>query len=181
MEKYNKVRIRRVRTRRIGASKYRRIICNTETPIWNWDVYSKQRRADKKGNTLPILEDDIYDCHPRRNRIMNIITRNRKVPTKISQNHPLVNKGIGYWINEKTICTGYNIGNVYRPIFNHKRETMFLDVRKDIVLYAKILVSSSRDHLYKKELMKLHNRKIPEEIVEHIANYAWDIMLLLYP
>lgn len=172
MEKYNKVR-----TRRIGTSQYRRIICNTETPIWNWDVDSKQRRVDKKGNTLPILEDDIYDCHP----MSNLITRNRKVPTKISQNHPLVNKGIGYWINEKTICTGYNIGNVYRPIFNHRRETMFLDVRKDIVRYAKILVSSSRDHLYKKELMKLHNRKIPEEIVEHIANYAWDIMLLLYP
>ena len=163
MVKYNKVR-----TSRIGVMHYRKYICNTGNTMWNWHLGSKQiLPKNKKGKTLPILEDDIYDCHPRDN--------------KISQNHPLVNKGIGYWINKKTICTGYNIGKVYRPIFNYKRETMFHAVRKDIVRYAKILVSKSRDHLYKKELLKLHNRKIPEEIVKHIANYAWDIMLLLYP
>jgi len=163
MVKYNKVR-----TSRIGVMHYRQYICNTGNTMWNWHIGSKQiLPKNKKGKTLPILEYDIYDSHPRDN--------------KISKNHPLVNKGIGYWINKKTICTGYNIGKVYRPIFNYKRETMFHAVRKDIVRYAKILVSQSRDHLYKKELLKLHNRKIPEEIVEHIANYAWDIMLLLYP
>jgi len=159
MVKYNKVR-----TRRIGVMHYRAFICNTGTLLLARHVDCQSKV--KKGTALPILEDDIYDCHPRDNHY---------------QNHPLVNKGIGYWINKKIICTGYNIGKVYRPIFNHKRETLFLAVRKDIVRYAKILVSQSRDHLYKKELLSLHNRRIPEEIVEHIANYAWDIMLLLYP
>jgi len=156
MVKYNKVR-----TQKIGAMHYRAFICNTGTLLFERQVGCQSKV--KKGTALPILEDDIYDCHPCRD------------------NHPLVNKGIGYWINKKTICTGYNIGKVYRPIFNHKRETMFFAVRKDVIRYAKILVSQSRDYLYKKELLSLHNRRIPEEIVEHIANYAWDIMLLLYP
>lgn len=156
----------KVRTRRIGTNKYRLIICNTRTPL--------------KTNTLPILIDDIYDCYPRSN-FWKILEDDPIVSTKISQNHPLVNKCIGFWVNEKTICIGYNIGKVYRPIFNHGREKMLFGVRKDIIRYAKIFASLSREHLYKKELLALHNMKLPEEIVQHIANYAWDIMLLLYP
>jgi hypothetical protein len=118
----------------------------------------------------PVLEMDIYNCYPCRN-----------VHRVDDKNHPKVKKGLAFWVNKTYICTGYDIGSVFRPIFNHKREKLALNVRICIVRYAKILASSARNHLYKKELMKLHNKKIPEEVVEHIADYAWDIMLLLYP
>ena len=117
-------------------------------------------------NTEQVLEMDIYNCYPDTDKW------NKK-------NHPLVNKNIGFWINKTYICIGYNIGDVFRPIFNYRRENLLYNVRRDIVKYAKILSSNSRHHLYKKELMKMHNKKIPVEIVEHIANYTWDIMLLL--
>lgn len=117
-------------------------------------------------NTEQVLEMDIYNCYPDTNKW-------------VRSNHPLVNKNIGFWINKTYICIGYNIGDVFRPIFNYRRENLLYGVRRDIVKYAKILSSNSRHHLYKKELMKMHNKKIPVEIVEHIANYTWDIMLLL--
>jgi len=93
--------------------------------------------------------------------------------------HPLVNAGEAYWLNKTQLCTGYTIGNVFRTVFNYKREKFSFEVREDIVKYAKILASKARHALYKKELMKLHNKKIPEVLVDYIANYAWDIMLLL--
>ena len=118
---------------------------------------------------LPVLEMDIYNCYPCR-----IVHRAQQ------QNHPKVKKGLAFWVNKTYICTGYGIGPVFRPIFNLEREKLALNVRKDIVRYAKILSSIARNHLYKKELMKLHNKKIPEEVVEYITNFAWDIMLLIY-
>jgi len=112
-----------------------------------------------------VLEMDIYNSYPDK--------------LYCKKNHPLVNKGLAFWVNKTYICTGYNIGQIYRPIFSHKREQLSLDVRKDIVLYAKIFAANARDALYKKELMKLHNKKIPEVLVDHITIYARDIMLLL--
>ena len=94
-------------------------------------------------------------------------------------NHPLVNDGEAYWLNKTRLCTGYTIGNVFRPIFNYSREEKAYEIRKYMTTIAKISAAQSREHLYKQELMKLHNKKIPTELVEHIANYAWDIMLLL--
>jgi len=123
----------------------------------------------KKNNywiTKPVLIMDIYNCYPDTNKWVH-------------SNHPLVNKNIGFWINKTYICIGYNISDVFRPIFNYRRENLLYGVRRDIVKYAKILSSNSRDYLYKKEIMKMYNKKLPIEIVEHIANYAWDIMLLL--
>ena len=44
---------------------------------------------------------------------------------------------------------------------------------------AKISAAQAREHLYKQELMKLHNGVLPEDIVCYIVQYTWDIMLLL--
>ena len=66
-----------------------------------------------------------------------------------------------------------------RPVFDISREKKAYEIRKDMTQLAKISAAQSREHLYKQELMKVHNRVLPEEIVEYIARYAWDIMLLL--
>lgn len=118
-------------------------------------------------NTEQVLEMDIYNSHPEKSDPWD------------KKNHPLVNKGLAFWVNKTYICIGYKMGDVFRPIFNYIRENQLYDVRRDIVKYAKILSSNSRHSLYKKEIMKMHNKKIPVEIVEHIASYTWDIMLLL--
>ena len=125
-----------------------------------------QYRKYVVGAASQILEMDIYNSYPDK------LYYSKK-------NHPLVNKGLAFWVNKTYICTGYNIGEFYRPIFNYNREQLSLDVRKDIVKYAKIFAANARDTLYKRELMKLHNKKIPEVLVDHITIYARDIMLLL--
>jgi hypothetical protein len=117
-------------------------------------------------NSKKLLEMDIYNSYPDK------LYSHKK-------NHPLVNKRLAFWVNKTYICIGYDICKVFRPIFDHIRENQALEVRKNIVKYAKILASNARHALYKKELMKLHNKKIPEVLVDYIANYAWDIMLLL--
>jgi len=150
MSKYYKAK-----TRRVGVLQYRKYIL-------------ARNGENHNSNSEQLLEMDIYNSYPD--------NKNRR---SYKNNHPLVNKSLAFWVNKTYICIGYNIGDVFRPIFNHRRESLSLDVRQDIVKYAKILSSNARDALYKKELMKLYNKKIPEVLVEHIANYAWDIMLLL--
>jgi hypothetical protein len=149
MPRYNQYY--KAKTGSVGLLQYRQYILarNGENP---------------NSNSKQLLEMDIYNSYPDR---------------FYRKNHPLVNKRLAFWVNKTYICIGYDIGKVFRPIFDHSRESQALMVRKDIVKYAKILASAARHALYKKELMKLHNEKIPEVLVDHIANYAWDIMLLL--
>jgi hypothetical protein len=109
----------------------------------------------------------------------NFLTEPEGIVYQGFSRHPLIKSGLAYWVTNKQLCTGYTIGNVYQPIFNYPREEIAFQVRQYIVTLGKIHTASARHHLYKQELMKLHNKKIPTEIVEHIANYAWDIMLLL--
>ena len=40
----------------------------------------------------------------------------------LDTNHPLVNAGEAYWLNKTQLCTGYTIGNVFRPVFNYSKE-----------------------------------------------------------
>lgn len=149
MSKYYKAK-----THSIGVLQYRKYIL-------------ARNGENHNSNSEQLLEMDIYNSFPDRKSWF------------YKKNHPLVNKSLAFWVNKTYICIGYNIGDVFRPIFNHRRESLSLGVRQDIVKYAKILSSNARHALYKKELMKLYNKKIPEVLVEHIANYAWDIMLLL--
>ena len=153
MPKYNQYY--KAKTNSVGVLQYRKYIL-------------ARNGENHNSNSEQLLEMDIYNSFPDK--------KNRR---SYKNNHPLVNKRLAFWVNKTYICIGYNIGDVFRPIFNHKRESLSLGVRRDIVKYAKILSSNARHALYKKELMKLHNKKIPEVLVDYIANYAWDIMLLL--
>ena len=142
----------KAKTKRVGELQYRHYILD-------------RNGENHNSNSKQLLEMDIYNSYPDK--------------LYSCKNHPLVNKGLAFWVNKTYICIGYDIGKVFRPIYDHIRENQALEVRKDIVKYAKILVSKARHALYKKELMKIHNKKIPEVLVDYIANYAWDIMLLL--
>ena len=66
-----------------------------------------------------------------------------------------------------------------RPIFDISRERKAYEIRTYMTQIAKISAAQAREHLYKQELMKVHNGVLPEDIVEYIARYTWDIHLLL--
>ena len=139
--------------------------------LHEYKKYIVSRDCDE---VVVISQEDEYDSYPE-----GIVYSWDPVGYRSSSNHPLVIAGEAYWLNKTQLCTGYTIGNVFRPIFNYKREKIAFEVRKYITKFAKIHVTHARSHLYKQELMKLHNKKIPEVIVEHISDFAWDIMLLL--
>tara|TARA_B110000977_G_scaffold116337_1_gene150278 strand:- start:1238 stop:1732 length:495 start_codon:yes stop_codon:yes gene_type:complete len=164
MPKYNQYY--KAKTGRVGVGQYRQyILARIRVSQYN------NTRENYNSNSKQVLEMDIYNSYPDQDYRFD------------KKNHPLVNKRWAFWVNKTYLCIGYDIqtveGKVFRPIYDHIREIQALEVRKDIVKYAKILVSEARHALYKKELMELHNKKIPDEIIEHIAGYTWDIMLLL--
>ena len=66
-----------------------------------------------------------------------------------------------------------------RPIFDYSRERKAYQIREYMVSIAKISAAQAREYLYKQELMKVHNGKLPEDIIDYIARYTWDILLLL--
>ncbi len=89
-----------------------------------------------------------------------------------------------YWLwcpldSSATVEVPWRVCQLLRPIFDISRERKAYEIRTYMTTIAKISAAQSREHLYKQELMKVHNRVLPEEIVEYIARYAWDITLLL--
>ena len=94
------------------------------------------------------------------------------------KNHPLVEKGIAFWLDEKTLIAGYYLKHnreVYRPIFQPSKERLNNKLRVEIRYFAKFFVAQKRQALYKNTLMgipKLSN--IPEEIISKIALFTYD-------
>ena len=52
------------------------------------------------------------------------------------QNHPFVNSGRAFWINDNELCMGYQLRTnpqVFRPIFSVKRQRILNVVHADII------------------------------------------------
>ena len=97
------------------------------------------------------------------------------------QSHPLVEKGLAYWINNKTLVTGYRLlgrpknKEIYRPIFQIERENINFRLRDEIRKFAKFYAAEKRQKLYQKVLMDSEELKmIPEFIIMKIAHFTYD-------
>ena len=97
------------------------------------------------------------------------------------QNHPLVEKGLAYWINNTTLVTGYRLlgrpknKEIYRPIFQIEREKLCFRLRDEIRKFAKFYAADKRQKLYQKVLMDSEELKmIPEFIIMKIAHFTYD-------
>lgn len=97
------------------------------------------------------------------------------------ENHPLVNKGLAFWINNTTLITGYRLlgrpenKEIYRPIFQIEKENINFKLRDEIRKYAKFLVAEKRQMLYQKTLMNIEElKKIPEFVIMKIALFTYD-------
>lgn len=50
-------------------------------------------------------------------------------------NHPMVNSGKAFWVNDHELCMGYELREntqIFRPIFSHKRQDILDKVNKNI-------------------------------------------------
>jgi len=95
-----------------------------------------------------------------------------------TKNHPLVDNGLAFWLNNKTLITGYTLKNnpkIYRPIFQVYKEKLNFQLREEIRFYAKFYVAHKRQMLYKKTLMNIEALNIiPESIINMIAHLTYD-------
>lgn len=95
-----------------------------------------------------------------------------------TKNHPLVDKGLAFWLNNKTLITGYTLKNnpkIYRPIFQIDKESLNFQLREEIRFYAKFIVAHKRQMLYKNTLMNIPELKIlPESIIHTISHLTYD-------
>ena len=126
-----------------------------------------------------VTDDVLKICGPR----MCHLTRRdaRGALTFPYQNHPLVEKGLAYWINNTTLITGYRLlgrpknKEIYKPIFQLEREKLYFRLRDEIRKFAKFYAAEKRQKLYQKVLMDSEELKmIPEFIIMKIAHFTYD-------
>jgi len=97
------------------------------------------------------------------------------------ENHPLVEKGLAYWTNNTTLITGYRLlgrpknKEIYRPIFQIKREKLNFKLRDEIRKFAKFYAAQKRQMMYQKILIDIEElKKIPKFIIMKIAHLTYD-------
>ena len=96
----------------------------------------------------------------------NIVQEKRHLLNYI--NHPLVNSGNAYWINDTTLCLGYKLKNnhsIFRPIFSYKRQDLINNFQKDI---SKIVLKRKKCMNYI-EFYRI--KKIPKDVLDYIFEF----------
>ena len=120
----------------------------------------------------PLYVSEAYRAYPGQQRMS---WRDITIPSK---NHPLVEKGIAYWMNEMYIITGYSLKSnqqIYLPIFQFQKERINFRLRDEVRKFAKFYAADKRQKLYQKILMDLQELKmIPEFIIMKIAHLTYD-------
>ena len=127
---------------------------------WAYIIY--KINSTERGNYFNPFFDILYFGQPR------------------ISNHALIDKGIGFWLNDHEIVTGYRLRknpSIIRPIFSHNREKIFEKIKFHINRYTKFDVSLIRQTMIKKELMYI--KKFPVDIINEILKWTYDPMILL--
>ena len=88
-------------------------------------------------------------------------------------NHPLVNSGDAYWLNERTLCIGYKLRSnnaIYRPIFSLIRQESIDKFQKNI---SKMVLKRERSMSKNAYIVLLKVKELPMEIVDKIVKIAY--------
>ena len=97
----------------VTLERYRRLVVNS------WDVEPSWDKV-----LLPLSDED--SRYYRRGMEHSVL---------LSINHPLVNSGDAYWINDTTLCVGYTLKSnnaIFRPIFSHSRQDLINEFQENI-------------------------------------------------
>lgn len=86
----------------------------------------------------------------------------------LSINHPLVNSGDAYWLDDRTLCLGYKLrsnNDIYRPIFSHIRQDSINKFQENI----KKTVLKREETAAWYEFVRI--KKLPIDIVDKVIEY----------
>ena len=102
-----------------------------------------------------------------------IAKQNMRGMTDPWSNHPLVNSGDAYWLNERTLCLGYKLRSnnaIYRPIFSLIRQESINKFQKNI---SKMVLKRERSMSKNAYIVLLKVKELPVEIVDKIVKIAY--------
>ena len=144
--------------------------------VYEYRRYILNRGEEREGNNnwenvvlrLPISIAIQYSCPWR----MPSYRQMRRVPGYWS-NHPLVNSGDAYWLNERTLCLGYKLRSnnaIYRPIFSLIRQESIDKFQKNI---SKMVLKRERSMSKNAYIVLLKVKELPVEIVDKIVKIAY--------
>ena len=139
----------------------------------NWDIITEVvPEYERRLYGAPTYLSKSYRACPGQQRLS---WRDITIPSK---NHPLVEKGMAYWMNEIYIITGYSLksnNKVYLPIFQVKKEYINFRLRDEIRKFAKFYAAQARKHLYETTLMDIEELKmLPQVVIMKIAHFTYD-------
>ena len=104
-------------------------------------------------------------------------------PRRIPGNHPMVEKGIAFWLTENILITGYTLKNnpkIYRPIFQVNKEQLNFELRIQIKYFAKFIVAQKRQAIYRNTIINApYFINLPIELIDKIALLTYDPLLLI--
>ena len=96
-------------------------------------------------------------------------------------NHPLVKKGLGFWLNNK-IVIGYKLINnpsVFKSLWCENREKVFSNIRVELFMYSRFYSADFREKMvYNVLLNHKKMKKIPESVLKKISKFTYDPYLL---
>lgn len=97
-----------------------------------------------------------------------------KVPTRNpwARKHPLVGHGKGYWETDEFIVTGYSlkdIPDIYRPVFQHRRQKRLEKVHATITYHAAVFIARLRQNMAKRALL---GSPLPIDVISLIGSFV---------
>ena len=137
----------------MNMQKYRRLYLQT-----NWGNNKFNRIIIRCHNGRSIYRKDNY--YGNFNRVK-----------KTQGNHNSVYNGMGFWINNYELCTGYELATdpkIYRPIFSYYRQNLLDKVNNDII-NSKIFWNKVKSKYFHS---LSHIIKLPIECVRHIVMFT---------
>jgi len=90
----------------------------------------------------------------------------------IHQNHPRVLSGEAFWIDDSSLCIGYELRSdprVFRPIFSHRRQRLLSKVHVGII-HPIVFWNRLRNKYY---LCMAKLKQLPLECVEYIVRFIY--------
>tara|TARA_Y100000816_G_C26030170_1_gene539267 strand:+ start:120 stop:578 length:459 start_codon:yes stop_codon:yes gene_type:complete len=146
------------------------------------DKYSKKKIVKKQRILYNEDWSNIVGCYLKPNWYYETINVDSCYNSTFHKNnHPLVKKGLAFWLNNKLII-GYTLKNnpsVFKSFWCENREKILSTVRVELCMYGRFYSANYREKMvYNVLLNHKAMKKIPETILQKISKFTYDPYLL---